>query len=575
MHWEGALRVRLREPVCEGGDFPPDLAPVLRRVYLARGVRSREELGRRLAELPRPDSLRGLRGAVELLERALAEDRRLLIVGDFDADGATSTALVVLGLRALGARQVDFLVPNRFEYGYGLTPEIVALARQREPHLILTVDNGISSVAGVRAARDAGIQVVVTDHHLPGAELPAADAIVNPNQPGCPFPGKHLAGVGVAFFLLAALRAHLRERGWFACGGRSEPNLAALLDLVALGTVADVVPLDRCNRALVHQGLLRIRSGDGRAGVRALLEVAGRDPARAVAADLAFAAGPRLNAAGRLDDMTLGIRCLLAEDPDEAGALAQLLDQLNADRRLIEADMQREALAAVEALARGTADLPWGLCLFDPGWHQGVVGLVASRLKERFHRPVIAFARGEGGMLKGSARSIPGLHVRDALDAVASRHPGLLNRFGGHAMAAGLALAEAHFDAFSRAFDGVVRERLAAEDLEEVIWVDGELSEAELTVEVARQVRDGGPWGHHFPEPLFVGEFAVVAGRVVGERHLKLLLGCGQRQLEAIAFNAPDHLKESLPDRLAVAYRLTLDAWQGRERLQLLIERFL
>jgi len=548
-----------------------NLPPLLTRLYAARGVRSAAELDKGLARLLPFQRLKGLDRAVELLVEALRERRRILLVGDFDADGATASSVGVLGLRLLGAAQVDYLVPNRFEYGYGLTPEIVAVALERRPELLVTVDNGISSIDGVAAAKAAGLRVLVTDHHLPGHELPAADAIVNPNQPGCDFPSKAMAGVGVIFYVLLALRARLRELGWFDAT-RAEPNLAELLDLVALGSVADVVPLDANNRILVHQGLARIRAGRARPGLRALLEVAGRDPRRTTASDLGFILGPRLNAAGRLDDMSLGIECLLCEDEALARDMAVQLDQLNQDRKAIEQGMQREALAQLRELPDQA--LPFGLCLFEPDWHQGVIGILAARLKERYHRPAIAFADAGEGQLKGSARSIPGFHIRDALDAVATRQPGLIDRFGGHAMAAGLSLAQENLAAFAAAFDAEVRRQLCADDLAGRLLSDGSLSAEEFHLELARALRQAGPWGQHFPEPLFHGVFRIVQQRLVGERHLKLVVRseCGAAQLDAIAFNVD---REQWPNPtvtwVELAYRLDVNEFRGRESVQLLV----
>lgn len=461
-----------------------DLPPLLARLYAARGVRCAEELDKGLARLIPYQRLKGIEEGVALLVDALEGGQRILIVGDFDADGATASSVGVLALRMLGAAWVDYLVPNRFEYGYGLTPEIVGVALEKRPDLLVTVDNGISSVDGVQAAKAAGLKVLVTDHHLPGPELPAADAIINPNQPGCEFPSKAMAGVGVIFYVMLALRARLRELDWFARRGLKEPNLAELLDLVALGSVADVVPLDANNRILVHQGLARIRAGRARPGLRALLEVAGRPPVRITSTDLGFILGPRLNAAGRLDDMSLGIECLLCDDEALARDMAVQLDQLNQDRKAIEQGMQREALAQLKELS--LEQLPFGLCLFDADWHQGVIGILASRLKERYHRPTIAFADAGDGSLKGSARSIPGFHIRDALDAVAARHPGLISKFGGHAMAAGLSLPQENFGAFSAAFDAEVRRQLAEEDLAGRLLSDGQLSIQEFHLELAR-----------------------------------------------------------------------------------------
>lgn len=546
------------------------LHPVLARVYAARRISDLQELDRSLSALLDYRELLGIEAAVARLVQALESQERILVLGDFDADGATSTALAVRALSEMGAHDVDYLVPNRFDYGYGLTPEIVAVAAARSPRLIITVDNGISSLAGVRAAREAGIDVLITDHHLPGPELPDAVAIVNPNQPGDPFPSKCLAGVGVVFYLMAALRAALRERGWFAA--RPAPKLAQWLDLVALGTVADVVPLDRNNRILVAQGLARIRAGQCCTGIAALLAEAGRDPARVVAADLAFAVAPRLNAAGRLEDMSIGIACLLCDDPTQAAELVKRLDALNRERRVIEEQMQAEAVAHLDTLVQEDASLPTGLCLFRPDWHQGVIGIVASRLKERLHRPVIAFAADGEGALKGSARSVPGLHIRDALDAVAAAHPGLLSRFGGHAMAAGLSLAKEHFETFAAAFDAEVRRHLRPEDLQGVIHSDGDLADMDLNLEMAEALRAGGPWGQGFPEPVFDGEFELVQSRVVGERHLKLLLRRAGRLLDAIGFNLAPGPALNAGSRVQLAYRLDVNVWNGQHNLQLVVQ---
>ncbi|WP_027909220.1 single-stranded-DNA-specific exonuclease RecJ [Pseudomonas sp. URMO17WK12:I4] len=555
-------------------DSLPDLGnlpPLLTRLYAARGVRSAVELEKGLARLIPFTQLKGIEAAVELLVEGLRQRQRMLIVGDFDADGATASSVGMLGLRMLGAAHVDYLVPNRFEYGYGLTPEIVAVALGREPDLLITVDNGISSIEGVAAAKAAGLKVLVTDHHLPGHELPAADAIVNPNQPGCTFPSKSLAGVGVIFYVLLALRARLRELGWFTVE-RPEPNLGELLDLVALGSVADVVPLDANNRILVHQGLARIRAGRARPGLRALLEVAGKQHARITSTDLGFILGPRLNAAGRLDDMSLGIECLLCEDEALARDMAVQLDQLNQDRKAIEQGMQREALAQLKDLP--LENLPFGLCLFEADWHQGVIGILASRLKERYHRPTIAFADAGDGMLKGSARSVPGFHIRDALDAVASRHPGLISKFGGHAMAAGLSLPAEHFETFAKAFDDEVRRQLCEDDLTGRLLSDGVLSIDEFNLPLARELRNAGPWGQHFPEPLFHGAFQLVQQRIVGERHLKVVLKseCGSVQLDGIAFGVDREVWPNPTVRwVELAYKLDVNEFRGQESVQLLI----
>ena len=564
----------VRRTLPEAGSTPEGVHPLLWRVYSRRGVSAAAEIDHALSRLIPTHAMRGLEAAVDALEEALQENLRILIVGDFDADGATSCALAVLCLRAFGHVNVDFLVPNRFTFGYGLTPEIVEHARPKAPQVLVTVDNGISSIDGVARARALGWTVIVTDHHLAGERLPDAHALVNPNMPGNDFPSKALAGVGVIFYVLLGLRSRLRDNGWFSAHGIEPPNMADFLDLVALGTVADVVPLDHNNRILVHHGIRRIRAGRCRPGITALLRVAGRNPLRTQAADIGFTIGPRLNAAGRIDDMSLGIACLLTDDDDEATALAIELDRLNRERRTIEDAMKQQAESMLEAWhPDGAGELPWGLCLYQPDWHQGVIGILAARIKERHHRPVIAFADAGDGMLKGSARSIPGLHIRDALDEVAVRHPTLLHKFGGHAMAAGMTVSESDFAAFSAAFDAVVREHLTADDLNEVIHSDGAIAAGELSLETARALLDGGPWGQGFPEPLFDDVFDVLGGRVVGERHWKLTLspaGSGL-PIEAIAFNSVADVPH-LPARVHAAYRLDENEWQGRVSLQLRIE---
>ncbi len=557
---------------------PEDLArvvhPVVARVLTARGVLSVSELDYGLEKLHPAAMLAGMDDAVALLVDALAHDKRILVVADYDADGATGCAVAVRGLRLLGAAHVDYVVPNRFEFGYGLTPEIVAVAEARAPELLITVDNGISSIDGVAAAAARNVPVIITDHHLPGERLPQAAAIVNPNQPGDNFPSKCLAGVGVAFYMLIALRAALRARGWFGGRGLQEPNLGQLLDLVALGTVADVVPLDANNRILVAQGVARIRGGRLQPGVAALLEVAGRDSNRLTASDLAFAVAPRLNAAGRLTDMTLGIECLLCDDASVAAEMAATLDGLNRERRDIEARMRDQAMAQVEALSFEREEtLPYGLCLFDPEWHLGVVGIVASRIKERLHRPVIAFAPDGEDTLKGSARSVSGVHIRDALEAIATRHTGLLSKFGGHAMAAGLSLERARYDEFRAAFDVEVRRHLSAGDLRGIISSDGPLEPADIGLALARELRRAGPWGQGFPEPVFDGEFEVMSSRVVGNSHMKLTLraGDGAQLVDAIAFNALEYWpKDAKVMRLA--YKLDVNWFRGRETAQLVVE---
>jgi len=547
--------------------------PLLLRIYHARGVRSEEELDLDLARLLPVRALKGVEEAARLLQETLQARRSIVVVGDYDADGATSSALALLALRACGCERVSYLVPNRFEFGYGLTPEIVEMAAQRQPDLIVTVDNGISSFAGVERARSLGIQVLITDHHLPGEGLPPAEAIVDPSQPGDSFPSKHLAGVGVIFYVMVALQRRLRETDWFQCLDIPLPNPADWLDLVAVGTVTDLVPLDLNNRILVSQGLKRIRAGRCRPGIRALLEVAKRPLGRVVASDIGFALGPRLNAAGRLEDMGLGIECLLTDSPRDAWAMAAELDELNRSRRVIEQEMQQQALALLEQSHQfADGELPAGLCLYDKGWHQGVVGILASRIKDQYHRPVVAFADAGEGCLKGSARSIKGLHMRDLLDGIATHHPGIISRFGGHAMAAGLSLDAARFEDFKSAFETAVEAALEPEMLQGVMLTDGELPAAALNLETAQVLRDGGPWGQGFPEPLFEGTFQLLQQRVVGESHLKLHLAPepGTDAVEAIAFN-----QSALPAetrRLRLAYRLDVNEFRGQRQPQLIVE---
>nr|WP_238485972.1 single-stranded-DNA-specific exonuclease RecJ [Rahnella perminowiae] len=564
-----------RREAAAGVDLPAELSPLLRRLYLARGVTQSQELERSVRGMLPYQQLDGIDTAVALLQKALAERLRIIIVGDFDADGATSTALTLLSLRSMGCGNLDYLVPNRFEDGYGLSPEVVEQAASRGAELILTVDNGISSHAGVALAHEKGIQVLVTDHHLPGETLPDAEAIINPNLVGCEFPSKSLAGVGVAFYLMLALRSALRESGWFEQNGLAIPNLAEHLDLVALGTVADVVPLDANNRIMVYQGLNRIRAGKCRAGIRALLEVAGREARTLCASDLGFALGPRLNAAGRLDDMSVGVALLLSEDIGQARALASDLDALNQTRREIEQGMQVEALALCDKLERSTDALPFGLAMYHPEWHQGVVGILASRLKERFNRPVIAFAPAGEGILKGSGRSIAGLHMRDALERLDTLNPGLMMKFGGHAMAAGLSLEESKFDEFRDKFAELVGEWLDPAHLEGVIWSDGELTARELTLDTAEMLRDGGPWGQAFPEPTFDGRFRILQQKLLKERHLKLMIEPvgGGPLLDGIAFNIdPTFWPDSSIREVQLAYRLDINEFRGNRNVQLIIE---
>ncbi|MGK8932599.1 single-stranded-DNA-specific exonuclease RecJ [Pluralibacter gergoviae] len=568
------IQLRRRE-VDDSIALPETLPPLLRRLYASRGVTKAEELERSVKGMLPWQQLSGVEKAAERLYDAFREGLRIIVVGDFDADGATSTALSVLALRQLGGGNVDYLVPNRFEDGYGLSPEVVDQAHARGAQMILTVDNGISSIAGVERARALGIPVLVTDHHLPGDELPDADAIVNPNLRDCGFPSKSLAGVGVAFYLMLALRTFLRDKGWFEAQGITPPNLAELLDLVALGTVADVVPLDANNRILTWQGLSRIRAGKCRPGIKALLEVSNREAQKLAASDLGFALGPRLNAAGRLDDMSVGVALLLCDNIGEARQLASDLDALNQTRKEIEQGMQAEALTLCDKLERSAEALPGGLAMYHPEWHQGVVGILASRIKERFHRPVIAFAPAGDGTLKGSGRSIQGLHMRDALERLDTLYPGLMIKFGGHAMAAGLSLEEAKFDEFQRRFGELVTEWLDPALLQGEVLSDGPLSRQEMTMDVAQMLRDAGPWGQMFPEPLFDGRFRLLQQRLVGERHLKVMVEPigGGPLLDGIAFNVDTALwPDSSVREVTLAYRLDINEFRGNRSLQIIID---
>ena len=566
-------RIVRREAAAAGEGWPEGVHPVLRRIYAARGIAAAREVEHRLAHLLAPQQLGGMERACELLEQALREQQRIVVVGDFDADGATGTAVAVRGLRLLGAAAVDFQVPNRFTHGYGLSPALVEELLPRRPQLILTVDNGVAAHAGVAAANAHGVAVIVTDHHLPGDSLPAAAALVNPNLDGDGFPSKALAGVGVMFYVLLALRARLRGSGWFA--GRTEPDLSTLLDLVALGTVADLVPLDYNNRILVEAGLRRIRAGLACAGVAALIESSKRSAATLCAGDLGFALGPRINAAGRLDDMRLGIACLLCDEPRQARELADRLSAINAERRDLQAQMveQGEATVAQYLARHGAETLPLGVVLFEPEWHVGVVGLVASKLKERLHRPVIACApAGEGSdELKASGRSIAGFHLRDALAEVDAREPGLIQRFGGHAMAAGLSLSLARLHDFAAAFDAVARRRLDAALLDPVLHTDGCLDASDYDLELARQLRFAGPWGQAFPEPLFDDEFQLIDWKTMGETHLRLNLRHARCREPLAAGMFGGYQGSPPPARLRAAFQLGIDDWNGRERLRLLI----
>lgn len=571
------MRIKRREIF----EIPASLAtfpPVLQRIYATRAITDKQELEKSLQSLLPFTLLTDIHKACLRLETALRAQQRILIIGDFDADGATSTALAVSALRIMGAQYVEFLVPNRFEFGYGLTPGIVEVATKWQPDLIITVDNGIASIDGVAAAREAGIDVLITDHHLPAETLPQACAIVNPNQHHDQFPSKSIAGVGVIFYVMLALRRHLVNVGWFASQGIAEPNMAQQLDLVALGTVADVVGLDQNNRILVSQGLHRIRQGHCRPGIRALIEIAGRQCERLRESDLGFAVAPRLNAAGRLDDMSLGIDCLLCDDMNKARQYAEQLDELNRERRQIETEMKEQALLAVTQLTQKiehAQHLPVALCLKDETWHQGVIGILAGRLKERFHRPVIAFAEVSESELKGSARSVSGLNIRDALAVVDKDNPGLITKFGGHAMAAGLSMHPKSFPAFQKAFIKEVENHLTVADCEGLLWTDGGLAISELSMDTALLLQQAGPWGQQFPEPCFDNVFEILDQRLVGQHHLKLTLvhEDGGEVIDAIAFNVdlkqwPNHRAK----KVHVAYKLDINVYQGRSRLQLLVD---
>ena len=561
------LQLRRRENKGVPHGWPASVHPVLQQVYAARGVLEPGQVEHRLARMLSPQLLGGMAQAVELLAEAIRDDWSILIAGDYDCDGATGTAVAMRGLRLLGARRVSYAIPNRFVHGYGLSPALVA-SLQPTPQLIVTVDNGVASIAGVAAAKARGIRVIVTDHHLPGEQLPACDAMVNPNLAGDPFPSKMLAGVGVMFYLLLALRARLYEEGAF---GDTKPDLSSLLDLVALGTVADLVPLDFNNRVLVEAGLQRMRGGRACAGITALVEAGKRSVATLCSTDLAFTVGPRLNAAGRLEDMRLGVECLLTDDVAQARRYAEQLDAINRERRDLQASMVAEAEVMVAGLAHTDAV---GVALYEPSWHAGVVGLVASKLKERLHRPVIAFApasEDDTDHLRGSARSIPGFHIRDALAAIDTRQPGLIERFGGHAMAAGLSLKTGDYARFAAAFDAIARELIDAERLQAVLYTDGELPAGTATLALARQLREAGPWGQAFPEPLFDNLFECAGWKVMGERHLRLQLRDPRDGAphDAVMFNA--YHGQPPPPRLRAAYELTINDWQGRETPRLLV----
>lgn len=558
-----------------GASLSSDLHPVIDRIYRGRNIANMDDLENGLKGLTHFNVLKGMPQAAQILANAVVQNKRVIIVGDFDADGATSTSVCILALRAMGYHNVDFLVPNRFDFGYGLSVPIVDEAAKQGADIIVTVDNGISCIDGVTHAKSLGMQVVVTDHHLPGDTLPPADAIVNPNQPGCEFPSKNLAGVGVAFYIMLALKAELQQQGYFEKVGIAPPNLASLLDIVAVGTVADVVVLDKNNRILVHQGLQRIRAGKCRPGIKALVEVANRDCAHLTSTDLGFVVGPRLNAAGRLDDMSQGIACLLEDETIQARMIAAELDALNKERREIETGMKAQAETVLEQMALDEGDMPSALVVYREDFHQGVIGIVAGRLKEKYLKPVIAFAHQDDIVIKGSARSIPGVHIRDVLDEVNTRFPGVIEKFGGHAMAAGLSLPVAKLPDFERAFVDVARTHMEKLDGNHALLSDGDLSSEELCLPFAHLLRQAGPFGQGFESPLFDGEFTLLDQRLVGQKHLKMVLKSdGANEVDAIAFNVD--LKawpNAMVKRVHIAYRLDINVFRGQETVQLIIEQ--
>ncbi|MGJ8580859.1 MAG: single-stranded-DNA-specific exonuclease RecJ [Psychromonas sp.] len=564
-------QVQQRPLQCDDSVLSLSCSPLLTKLYASRGITANAELDNSTKTLIHANQLKGMSAACDLLYQAYLTQQKIIIVGDFDADGATSTALSVLSLRALGFQQVDYLVPNRFDYGYGLSPEIVDLAAQQGAELLMTVDNGISSICGVAHAKQLGINVLVTDHHLPGDETPIADAIVNPNQVGCDFPSKNLAGVGVAFYVMLALRSLMQEKGCFT--QFPAPNLANFLDIVALGTVADVVKLDGNNRTLVHQGLARIRAGYCRPGISALIQVAKRNQQQLVATDLGFSLGPRLNAAGRLDEMSHGVELLLCDDPLHANTLATELDGLNLSRREIEQSMQQEAMLSLQKLSIDQDNLPLALCLFEADWHQGVIGLVASRIKEKYYRPTFAFARANDGEIKGSARSIPGVHIRDMLDVVDKTIPGVILKFGGHAMAAGLSLLEKDFTVFNDTLNKVLAEQVEEHLLQNVILSDGQLTPDQLDLCIAQELRDAGPWGQGFPAPVFDGVFELKQQRIVGQKHLKMMLEHEGKLIDAIAFNIdPEAWPNLAVKKVFCVYSLDVNEFRGQRTAQLLVQ---
>ena len=558
-----------------GASLSSDLHPVIDRIYRGRNIANLDDLENGLKGLTHFNVLKGMPQAAQILADAVVQNKRIIIVGDFDADGATSTSVCILALRAMGYHNVDFLVPNRFDFGYGLSVPIVDEAAKQGAEVIVTVDNGISCIDGVTHAKSLGMQVVVTDHHLPGDVLPPADAIVNPNQPGCEFPSKNLAGVGVAFYIMLALKAELQQQGHFERAGLAPPNLASLLDIVAVGTVADVVVLDKNNRILVHQGLQRIRAGKCRPGIKALVEVANRDCAHLTSTDLGFVVGPRLNAAGRLDDMSQGIACLLEDETIQARMIAAELDALNKERREIETGMKAQAETVLEQMALDEGDIPSALVVYREDFHQGVIGIVAGRLKEKYLKPVIAFAHQDDEIIKGSARSIPGVHIRDVLDEVNTRYPGVIEKFGGHAMAAGLSLPVAKLQEFEQAFVDIARAHMAKLDGNHALLSDGDLSSKELCLPFAHLLRQAGPFGQGFESPLFDGEFALLDQRLVGQKHLKMVLKSdGANEVDAIAFNVDlKSWPNAMVKRVHIAYRLDINVFRGQETVQLIVEQ--
>ena len=575
LYHQGVKKKIVQRPASKKKSHLKDIDPILLKIFSSRGITENDEIDRSLAKLPSPWLLSGMESMVEHLITAIKQQQKICIVADFDADGATSCAVAIKGLKLLGVKEVSFVVPNRFEYEYGLTPELVELVKQQQPDIIITVDNGISSIEGVKVARDWGMKVLVTDHHLPGEEIPDADAIVNPNLPDDKFPSGNIAGVGVIFYVLMALRNRLRETKWFEQHNIQQPNLAQLLDYVALGTVADVVALDQVNRILVYQGLLRIQSGKSHVGIKALIEIAGKKSNAISSSDLGFSVAPRLNAAGRMDDMSLGIQCLLTEDEDLAKELAEQLDSLNKERKEVEGQMKHQAMSLLEEMH--TIDekhLSAGVCLFEKNWHQGVIGILASRIKDRLHRPVIAFASTGSDEIKGSARSIPGIHIRDVLSEIAVSHPQVLSQFGGHAMAAGMTIKMHDYPVFSIAFDDVVRKHLDHVDLEQKILSDGQLAEKQITLEFTELLSHSGTWGQAFPEPLFDGIFDVIQCRIVGEQHLKFVLRLpfSNELIDAIAFFV-DKPESWLGSRsIKTAYRLDVNDFRGKRSVQLMLQ---